>query len=261
MGSQNLAEKIYDLESFQKQFKFVLTDAVCFNFTTLKREAERESYLNEIDLNNILSCASILYQSIKYEHLDASLRIAQYIVNSEQANDTQKIASTVILEGLTNKPAIKLAIKRQLISSNYKDSIPLPFQLEIIGRDIRNSILDKNDIPIFLNRFQKEVHEKSLTSDFLSISAPTSAGKSFILARIILDYLIDTSTLKTIIYIVPTRALISQVEEDFREMISSYALDNVYLSTVPQQPEDDFINTNKILVGLIHINLIYINKV
>src|SRR5690606_9654607 len=123
-------------------------------------------------------------QSEKYEHLDTSLRIAQYVINSSETNETQKIASIVILEGLTNKPAIKLAIKRQLVSADYKKSIPFPLQLQMIGRDISNSIFDFNEEPIFLNSFQKEVYDKSIVSDFLSISAPTSAGKSFILYRI-----------------------------------------------------------------------------
>lgn len=248
MSSQSLADKINSLNSFQKQFKLVLEDTVCNNFSELKRETERDTYLQNIDINNILSCASILQQSKKYEHLDTSLRIAQYVINSNETNETQKIASIVILEGLTNKPAIKLAVKRQLISADYKQSIPFPLQLQMIGRDISNSIFDFNDEPIFLNSFQKEVYDKSIVSDFLSISAPTSAGKSFILYRIILDYLTDKNTKTTIVYIVPTRALISQVEADFREMINTYQLNDVYLSSVPQQPEDEFINSNKILI-------------
>lgn len=248
MGSQSLAEKIYSLDSFQKQYKLVLEDAVCQNFSELKRERDRDEYIKNIDINNILSCASILHQSGKFEHLDASLRIAQYILNSPQATDTQKIATTVILEGLTNKPAIKLAIKRQLIPNDYIDSVPFPLRLEIFGRDISTSILDRNETPIFLNRFQKDVYEKALTTDLISISAPTSAGKSFILSRIILDNLIDNSSKKTIVYIVPTRALISQVEADFREMIDRYELTDIYLSTVPQQPDDEFTNSTKVFV-------------
>ncbi len=246
--SQSLAEKIYSLESFQKQFKLVLEDAVCQNFTNLKREHDRETYIGEIDINNLLSCASILHQSEKYEHLDASLRVAQYVLNSPQANETQKIATTVILEGLTNKPAIKLAVNRQLIPSDYKESIPLPLQFEILGRDFGNCILDPTESPIFLNRFQKEVYEKSLTTDLISISAPTSAGKSFILSRIILNNISNKGERKSIVYIVPTRALISQVEADFREMIEKYKLQNVYVSTVPQQPDEDFKNAIKVFV-------------
>lgn len=248
MSSQSLAEKIYSLDSFQKQFKLVLEDAVCQNFAELMREHDRDDYIKNIDINNMLSCASILHQSEKYEHLDASLRIAQYILNSPQASETQKIATTVILEGLTNKPAIKLAIRRQLIPTDYIDSVPFPLRLEMFGRDISTSILDRNETPIFLNRFQKDVYEKALSTDLISISAPTSAGKSFILSIIILDNLIDKSRKKTIVYIVPTRALISQVEADFREMMDSYELTYIYLSTVPQQPDDEFTNSTKVFV-------------
>jgi superfamily II DNA/RNA helicase len=248
MGRQSLADKVYSLESFQKQFNLVLQDAVCQNFPELKREQNREDYINHIDINNLLSTASILYQSEKYEHLDAALRIAQYVLSTSQTSLTQRIATTILLEGLTNKPAINLALKRQLIPNTYKDSIPFPFQLEIIGRDVGNCILDSKEAPIFLNRFQKEVYDKALTTDLISISAPTSAGKSFILSRIILETLSNTASQKNIVYIVPTRALISQVEADFREMITNYHLMHVYISSVPQYPEPEFNNSTKVFV-------------
>ncbi len=49
------------------------------------------------------------------------------------------------------------------------------------------------------------------------------------------------------IYIVPTRALITQVEDELRSDILKENLD-VYLSSVPQKPDDEFSDKSKVLV-------------
>ena len=66
-----------------------------------------------------------------------------------------------------------------------------------------------------LNRFQSEVYDKYKNNDAISISAPTSAGKSYILCTILTETLLSSKT--NIIYIVPTRALIGQVEADLNK--------------------------------------------
>lgn len=241
-----LSQRIYDLESTQRQLKSILIDSVSSNFNNLTWEHNKDQLLENVDWNNLLSCASILAQSQQLDLLDSALRIAQHCLNNPNTNDSQKTAATIILETLTNKPAIELAIKRNLITSQYGENIPLPLKIEILNRDIFNTLIGKDDSLIFLNRFQKEVYESYLNNDLLSISAPTSAGKSFILERIILEEITRPNTLKHIVFIVPTRALINQVEQEIRLMLNDNGLDDVYLTTVPQEPDEP--NSNKIFV-------------
>eukprot|EP00456_Euglypha_rotunda_P061412 TRINITY_DN5138_c0_g1_i13.p1 TRINITY_DN5138_c0_g1~~TRINITY_DN5138_c0_g1_i13.p1 ORF type:complete len:453 (-),score=57.92 TRINITY_DN5138_c0_g1_i13:11-1369(-) len=66
----------------------------------------------------------------------------------------------------------------------------------------------------------------------MSVSAPTSAGKSFILAHWIAA-LMRESTIVTVVYLVPTRALISQVERDLRDLFEKEGLDDVAVSSLP----------------------------
>jgi superfamily II DNA or RNA helicase len=239
-----LSDRIYELNSLKKQMRSVLIESASSNFKNLNKDHYSEEFSSSIDWNNLLSCASILHQSEKYEHLDAALRIAQHCLNTATSNSTQKVAATIILEALTNKPAIALAIKRNLIDAEYKESVPLPLKLEIINRDITNTIIGTNNELIYLNKFQKKVFENYKENDLLSISAPTSAGKSFILERIILDQITNSNPPYTIIYIVPTRALINQVEQEIREMLNENELSNVFLSTVPQKPDDNIRSKN-----------------
>lgn len=226
-----IADQIFNLDSFKRQYKAIQALSVSQTIQNLQWATEEKQLLERINWNNILGVASILSHSDHSGHLEASLRIAQTCLTSETSL-TQKSGAIVILETLTNKPAIKLAIKRELIRADYEDSLPLPFKLQSNKVKIQNSVLVDSKV-ISLNRFQKKVYDASKENITLSISAPTSAGKSYILYQLLLEEL--TTEDKTIIYVVPTRALISQVEEDLRVLIESNELRNINLTSVPHQ--------------------------
>lgn len=70
-----------------------------------------------------------------------------------------------------------------------------------------------------LSRFQKDLADSIRNSHIISTSAPTSAGKSFILQRILLEEVIDDSQGEIAIYVVPTRSLMRQVTLDFLRLL------------------------------------------
>lgn len=224
-----IADKVFNLESFKRQYKLVITLSVCNTIKNLVWKVPYEHLNEKINWNNILGIASILSHSESSEHLEAALRIAQTCLNLNN-EESQKIAAAVILESLTNIPALKLAVKRDLIKENYEEELPLPFRFQTNRIKIENSILFEGQI-ISLNKFQKRVFESAKNNNSISISAPTSSGKSFILYQLLLDELKNND--KTIIYIVPTRALISQVEDDLRSLLKRNNIENVNLTTVP----------------------------
>jgi replicative superfamily II helicase len=222
-------DKIYKLPSFKRQYKAVLKLSVASTIQNLIWETPLEELEKELNWNNLLSIASVLSQSENSLHLEAALRISQTCLVSN-TSETQKAGAVVVLETLTNIPALELAVKRQLIQKDYESQLPLPFKIQTNSIKMSNSIsLDEKIIS--LNRFQKKVFDASVKNNSLSISAPTSAGKSFILYQLLLQELKFKE--KNIVYIVPTRALISQVESDLRKLIKSNNLSDVNLTTVP----------------------------
>jgi replicative superfamily II helicase len=64
--------------------------------------------------------------------------------------------------------------------------------------------------------FQYDLWSKLSAKDRIALSAPTSAGKSFVLQNYLVS-VFSESKLRTIVYIVPTRALITQVALDLGE--------------------------------------------
>ncbi|MBD3844054.1 MAG: DEAD/DEAH box helicase, partial [Campylobacterales bacterium] len=199
-----IEDKIYNLKSFQRQFEALITLSVCDTIKNIRWHTERSKLVDQIDWNNLLSIASILSYSKKSLHLDAALRIAQTCLTIHKDKD-KKNAAVIILENLTNQPALKLAVDRNLISSSYNKDFPLAFKFQSSKLKIENAVFINSKLRS-LNIFQKEVYVSSKQNETLSISAPTSAGKSFILYQILIDE-ITQRTRSTIVYIVPTRAL------------------------------------------------------
>lgn len=224
-----LAEKLFNLLSFQEQYRSVLILSASLTLENLVWDKEKNAIQEKINWNNLLGICSILCQSTNPEHLEAALRISQTVLLID-CDEEQKGAAIFILIKLTNIPAYELAINRNLISKELINKLPLKLKFEINQTKIGNSISINNNI-ISINRFQKNVYEKSLTNSHLSISAPTSAGKSYILYQLLLDKL---KIKKNIIYIVPTRALISQVEKDVNKFALLYELKDLVITTVPR---------------------------
>lgn len=225
-----LADKIFNLPSFKRQYEAVLIISASNSINGLCWEIDKNTLLEIIDWNNLLGIASILSTSENGQHLDAALRISQTCL-SEECTENQKSASAIILETLTNKPAIQLSKVKGLIKENYKENIPLPLLIDTARTSIENSIIIRGNL-LNLNKFQKKVHNTNLNADVISISAPTSAGKSFILYHLVIEQLVSEKS--NIIYIVPTRALISQVEKDLKDLVKKFEIPDVFISTVPQ---------------------------
>jgi hypothetical protein len=185
-----LADKLYKLDSFKEQFDAIQVLSVSRTIANLDWNCSEYKLLKKIDWNNIIGLASALAYSGKNEHLDASLRIAQTVLTEKSTSVMQKEAAAVILLSLTNKPSIKLAIDRNYLRKDFQEHLPFTLKLQNEKLAFESSIvLDEKTIE--LNRFQKDVYVCQKINDAISISAPTSAGKSYILYNIIAERLLE----------------------------------------------------------------------
>jgi hypothetical protein len=88
----------------------------------------------------------------------------------------------------------------------------LKYQVEIKGKKT------------LLTNFQYNIWKKIENHKTLGISAPTSAGKSFVIALKSISLLLKESG--AVLYIVPTLSLVSQVSLDFRRLLKQYELES-----------------------------------
>lgn len=101
-----------------------------------------------------------------------------------------------------------------------------------------------SDRKYLLTNFQKRIWDSMDCDKILGISAPTSAGKSFVILLKLVSRLIKENL--DIVYIVPTLSLLNQVTEDFNRELKSVGANNYYISN--SFDGEQVINENHIYV-------------
>lgn len=90
-----------------------------------------------------------------------------------------------------------------------------------------------DDTKIFFTEFQKKLWNSLNSGENVAISAPTSAGKSFIIKKYILE--IVEGGAKNIVFIVPTKALINQVSNVLKSQLHEKA--HVYTTYINNEED------------------------
>lgn len=107
---------------------------------------------------------------------------------------------------------------------------------------LKHEIFVQNQI-FLVTGFQKNVWDKMATFKLLGISAPTSAGKSYIILLKAIELILKKEG--NIVYIVPTLSLVSQVSADFNSKLKAFGLFDYRIATTYSAQEAD---KNKIYV-------------
>jgi hypothetical protein len=229
--ADSLSEKLLALPAVQRELRYVTIRSVASQFECLKRQEEE---LPAPSLNYLLECASVLAHSQRGPCQDAALRVAQYCLSTASSSDQQRLAAAVILNSMTNIPAVALAIERVFLKGDYESELPTLLKLDSIRRAIRYAKATPDGASLeHLNAFQASVYEGVDASDWVSISAPTSSGKSHVLLRI-LEELIVENRARNIVFLVPTRALIQQLEFDIRALFARHSDFRLNISSIPR---------------------------
>jgi hypothetical protein len=230
---RDLAEWLIANPTFQVRFRRVVLDAAQAELPSTAELIPHAADAEPYDWSYLLLAASILAAAsddtaeASLCH-DAALRIAQHCLaqpaetalafpallrTTTAPTEAQRASAANVLSVLANNPALRLAATRALLPDALETRLPFPARIEWLRRQIENTVPLANDNVISVNRFQRRLWTEVEQHDWISFSGPTSAGKSFIVTRWVID-VVRRRPGNTIVYLVPTRALISQVEAD-----------------------------------------------
>jgi superfamily II DNA/RNA helicase len=235
---------------FQKHYK-------CLVVSNVKSNLVNDFILEDcLDFSSLIRAASI-FSLVKHTEKDsdkfheAAFRIS-YISRKFLNDKSESInnLSAIILSRLGNFPTIK----KQFSDDNlvgYLDrvitTLPSSLALETLARYEGNTVLLKKDNSdnsvLELTDFQRKLWE-SLNNQYnlLSFSSPTSSGKTFILQNFLVEK-VNHSTKKFLaIYLVPTRALISEVSYSLRELFKQGDNLDVRVLSLSVDNEDELPN-------------------
>ncbi|WP_201008727.1 DEAD/DEAH box helicase [Paenibacillus glycanilyticus] len=221
MSIDNLIYKLESdtrLKSLLKRIKKIEIQLDFFNRTSESITAD--------DTRVLLEAGNIFASSKNNEKRRIALNIATTLPLID-SSPSVTMGSLLILRQLGNYPGIKLLQKLNEIY-DYKSNLSgLTFFESHVFEEMNTRTLSGHKY--LLTNFQKKVVDMLEEDvDGISISAPTSAGKSFVYLKVLLD-VVKNNEGSTVIYIVPTRALIKQVMSDFTDSLIDLELKNVYV--------------------------------
>lgn len=111
-------------------------------------------------------------------------------------------------------------------------------KLKIVTHDLKNELIVK-ETPYLLTGFQASLWEEIEKNRLIGISAPTSAGKSFLIYLKIVDLVSRGG--KRIVYVVPTLSLINQVTADLTKLLRQHGITDISVLNSFEEEETNFI--------------------
>jgi hypothetical protein len=225
----DIAETVLASERFRELLEAIAVRSLLDDLPLIEPELPPGT----IDWNHALLCSSALTCADTEVAVDAALRVIQGCLTDELARPTHRQAAAVLLERLGNRRAVELAERRDLLTAEAWEDAPAPLQLDVIRRRMELTIPLANGEQIAANPFQRDFWTSAAEHGWLSVSAPTSAGKSYIVKRWFEQRAQQTDTFRGV-YLVPTRALVDEVGRDLRR---EFAQQDVAVFVIPWDRE------------------------
>lgn len=124
--------------------------------------------------------------------------------------------------------AIMIDKEYDYLSSSFSGLMSFVNELNITIHQLTHEIFIK-EAKFLVTGFQKRVWDKLTQLKLLGISAPTSAGKSYIILLKTIDFILKKKG--NIIYIVPTLSLVAQVSSDFNLLLKKFQINDYRIAT------------------------------
>lgn len=258
----------------KQAFNHKILDKLIYNLT-LKLLSKTFSSVVKIDIDdNELKKAvwlvSILASSDNqiYQR-KAQLFISLLFLNNQKNIEILKVCY-IIFSRLGNLTATKFL--KSLYDEDELDPIELKSKYEFgdfltheLIYEREKKIIQSQNKSYLITEFQKELWQGLNLNNEIAISAPTSSGKSFIIKKFLIDKLFHEKKYK-VLYIVPSRALINQVSEDFiSEIDNEIHIKTTYVEENEIFDKEIYILTPerciKILSSDLEIDFVFIDEI
>ena len=223
---EDLTKKILSNVEFENDFSQLIS----------AYRADSPTALVPASIKRLVESAAIFACSENEKHKQMALKIVSTTMSLTRKDEILAAASELVLMRMGNFPTLEMLITG-LNTRDYlgvltpdKTSLSTPsIDREVVDRIQANQIL-RDGRTLLLTNFQALIYDILRRKKSASISAPTSAGKSFVLERYIVDILRQRQDC-VVAYVVPTKALISEIQREFRKILRTEDMTDVPVFT------------------------------
>ncbi|MCJ2116624.1 DEAD/DEAH box helicase [Methylobacterium sp. J-001] len=190
--------------------------------------------LEQLDWKRLLLAGSILAKSKARRPREAALLIATSAMTCAPRGPIRD-ASALLFEQLSNRVAVDLAQRKAEFGTDLDSRLGVGARLELTRNRLRNSVvLEASGSLMEVNEFQHDFWTAAKSAAWLSASAPTASGKTFLVVQWIIDQ-VRSQRVRTVIYLAPTRALVSETEANLKGMLGKSDTDPyaIQVSSLP----------------------------
>lgn len=195
--------------------------------------------LTAIDWNRLLLAGSILARSESRRPREAALLIATSAMTLAERGPTRD-AAALLFEQLSNRLAVVLAQRRNEVGQDLDTRLGVGARLELTRNRLKNSVVLEADGGLMdVNAFQRSFWTGAREDgSWVSASAPTACGKTYLVLQWLLDQ-VRAKRARMVVYLAPTRALVSETETNLRNMLASadISTDEMRVSSLPLTDE------------------------
>lgn len=203
------------------------------------------SALSDDEVTHLLLHASGLALSDSAHDKVTAYEIASRLAELHPSEARIAQASGFVMARLGNFPGRALLRRRSTQSQQRQLAIGL--EAEEATRLAENTVTVPGGQPVVLTDFQRNVYRRLSTVTSLSVSAPTSSGKSFVFVQDAVSRIIHNPR-QTLVYLAPTRALIRQLTRDFRKVLNAAGLADFPVRVVPLRLQEEVAEQGTIFV-------------
>lgn len=190
----------------------------------------------KVNWQRLILAGSVLARSERRADQEAALRIAVAAISLVEEAKIRD-AGAVLLDKLSNFRAVTLAMSRGMVASGLDERLGVSLRLESQRREMDRSILvETTGHWLEVNEFQQRFWAGASKATWLSASAPTASGKTFLVLQWLIDQ-VGSGDATVAVYLAPTRALVSEIETNLEALLK--AKKGIEVSSLPLRTKFD----------------------
>lgn len=226
-----LAERIWGHEEFHRDYELLRDDILRSNTGLVRNGNNLKSYEC---IGRLIQSAACFSACTNWSYREAAYKIATtcWVLFGEEYDNLRSIAD-LILRRLGNFPTSQLLSTLAERRGEFGEpGYPAALWFEVNARQEFNTVMVAEKERLVLTNFQRGLWEYLRGGNSVTVSAPTSAGKSYALQHFLASECASKQKYNAL-YIVPTRALINQVSSSIDGIISNLGETKAITLTIP----------------------------
>ena len=183
------------------------------------------------DWRRLLLAASVLAESQNADHQETALMAAQAAVAFGPDGVVQD-SGALVLTQLSNMRAVELAQERKLVVPALEQRLGGTQRLIATRRIVDSAISLNLRSTISASEFQRDLWQSLLDAQWTSATAPTAAGKTFLVLNWLLGQ-VEVGIVTLGVFLAPTRALVSEIEKQLHTLQHGFEINGLRISSLP----------------------------